>query len=159
MSLREGTQQQQEETQEVVKEEDKRSARETKLENVARFSRNLQNNEVLTLHYLGLPYVVLSRHPLLRLKLPLSTADYHDGGNCGIALQLIITCPPNYPLRLPHVELAEKRNVSVELELSLLNEISVTLERHLGLYAIVAVVTQLQMLLNHQLRQLPDPQH
>lgn len=159
MSLREGTHEEEQEKKKAVKQEDKRAAREAKLESVAKFSRNLQNNEVLTLHYLGLPYVVLSRHPLLRLKLPLSTADYYDGGTSGIALQLIITCPPNYPLRLPHVELAEKRNVSVELELSLLNEISVTLERHLGLYAIVAVVTQLQMLLNHQLRQLPDPQH
>ncbi|KAH8395377.1 hypothetical protein KR222_003399 [Zaprionus bogoriensis] len=130
------------------------SACKKNVESVSRFNRNLQNNEVLTLHYLGLPYVVLSRHPLLQLKMPLSTVNYQGGENWGIALQLIITCPPDYPLQLPHVELVEKRNVSAELELSLRSEIAMTLERHLGLYAIVPVVTQMQMLLNNQLRRL-----
>ncbi|KAH8297278.1 hypothetical protein KR044_009943, partial [Drosophila immigrans] len=119
-----------------------------KLEHVAKFNSNLQRNEVLTLHYLGLPYVVLSRLPLLRLKVPVSTFNYQDGEGCGIALQLIFTCPVNYPLQLPRVDLVEKRNVSHELELSLRTEIASTLEKHLGLYMIVPVVTQLQMLLN-----------
>lgn len=126
-----------------------------KLESVVKFNRNLQRNEVLTLHYLGLPYLVLSRSPLLRLKLPVSTFDYQDGDSCGIALQLIFTCPINYPLSLPHVDLVEKRNVSTELELSLRREISLTLEKHFGLYMIVPVVTQLQMLLNNEVRRLP----
>ncbi|XP_051860833.1 uncharacterized protein LOC117571242 [Drosophila albomicans] len=126
-----------------------------KLEQVVRFNRNLQRNEVLTLHYLGQPYVVMSRSPLLRLKLPVSTFNYQDGDDCGIALQLIFTCPVNYPLQLPKVDLVEKRNVSNELELSLRMEIASTLERHLGLYMIVAVVTQLQMLLNNMARRLP----
>lgn len=127
---------------------------------LAKLNRNLQSNEILTLHYLGLPYVVLSRYPLLRLKLPLSTANYQDDGSWGIAFQLIITCPPSYPRKLPHVELCEKRNVSAELERSLFNEIRITLEQHLGLYAIVAVVSQLQMLLNNHQRQMPDhPPH
>jgi len=110
---------------------------------------------VLTLHYLGLPYLVLSRSPLLRLKVPVSTFNYQDGDRWGIALQLIFTCPLNYPLQLPHIDLAEKRNVSTELEMSLRTEIAMTLEKHLGLYMIVPVVTQLQMLLNNEVRRLP----
>lgn len=152
MSLREEAQPQQ-----VVNDMEKEAEEEAK--KLAEFNRNLQSNEILTLHYLGLPYVVLSRHPLLRLKLPLSTANYQDDGSWGIAFQLIITCPPSYPRKLPHVELIEKRNVSAELERSLLHEIRITLEQHLGLYAIVAVVSQLQMLLNNYQRQMPDPPH
>lgn len=156
MSLREEAQEQQ---QQQLQQQEEQNPTTCERECVAKFNRNLQNNEVLTLHYLGLPYVVLSRYPLLRLKLPLSTANFQDDGTWGIAFQLIITCPPSYPLQLPHVELVEKRNVSADLELSLFNEIRMTLERHLGLYAIVAVVSQLQMLLNNHLRQMPDPPH
>ncbi|KAH8384831.1 hypothetical protein KR093_009183, partial [Drosophila rubida] len=126
-----------------------------RLEQVAKFNNNLQRNEVLTLHYLGLPYVVLSRSPLLRLKVPLSTFNYQDGESWGIALQLVFTCPLNYPLQVPQVELVERRNVSAELELSLRAEIASTLEKHLGLYMIVAVITQLQLLLNNVARRLP----
>ncbi|KAM8713269.1 hypothetical protein ACLKA7_013562 [Drosophila subpalustris] len=128
-----------------------------KLQSVVKFNRNLQRNEVLTLHYLGLPYMVLSRTPLLRLKVPVSTFNYQDGDRWGIALQLIFTCPVDYPLQVPHVDLVEKRNVSSELERILRTEIALTLEKHLGLYMIVPVVTQLQMLLNNEVRRLPLP--
>ncbi|EDW60696.1 uncharacterized protein [Drosophila virilis] len=126
--------------------------RKDKLESVARFNKNLQSNEVLTLHYLGLPYMVLCRSPQLRLKVPLSTCNYLDGETEGIALQLIFTCPANYPLQLPIVEMVEKRNVNRELDKKLREEIAVALEQHLGLYMIVPVVTRVQMLLNNELR-------
>ncbi|XP_030082025.1 uncharacterized protein LOC111595455 isoform X2 [Drosophila hydei] len=105
--------------------------RKVKLQGVTRLNRNLQSNEVLTLHYLGLPYLVLCRRPVLRLKVPLSTYNFQDGETDGIALQLIFTCPVNYPLQLPRVDLAEKRNVSTELDLKLRTEIAKALEQHL----------------------------
>ncbi|EDW10297.1 uncharacterized protein LOC6580531 [Drosophila mojavensis] len=126
--------------------------RKAKLQSVTKLNRNLQSNEVLTLHYLGLPYMVLCRSPQLRLKVPVSTYNFQDGETDGIALQLIFTCPVNYPLQLPRVDLAEKRNVSIELDRKLRAAIAKALEQHLGLYMIVPVVTRVQMLLNDELR-------
>ncbi|KAI8039504.1 uncharacterized protein LOC128253686 [Drosophila gunungcola] len=127
----------------------------------ARFFGNLQENEVRTMHYLGLAYVVLARRPRLQLKVPLATQNYEDGANWGageqggFALQLVFTCPSNYPLEVPQVEIVEKRNISESLEQALHLEISQTLEQHLGLQMIVPVVSRLQMMLNKEMRRQP----
>ncbi|KAH8400909.1 hypothetical protein KR009_006970 [Drosophila setifemur] len=130
-------------------------------ERAARFCGDLQENEVRTMHYLGLAYLVLARRPRLQLKVPLATLNYEDGAAVGagerggFALQLIFTCPASYPLQVPQVEIVEKRNVSESLEQSLHEEIAQTLEQHLGLQMIVPVVTRLQMMLNTEMRRQP----
>ncbi|XP_001985812.2 uncharacterized protein LOC6561185 isoform X1 [Drosophila grimshawi] len=138
----------------MSKNECEAAEREVRLEGLAKFNRHLQSNEVLTLHYLGLPYMVLCRSPQLRLKLPLSTHNYQNGGTTarGIALQLIVTCPVNYPLQLPRIDLAEQRNVSVRLETKLRAQIARALDQHMGLQMIVPVVTLVQILLNNEVR-------
>ncbi|XP_017078811.1 LOW QUALITY PROTEIN: uncharacterized protein LOC108112930 [Drosophila eugracilis] len=119
-----------------------------------RFFGDLQENEVRTMHYLGLPYKVLSRRPRLQLKVPLSTENYEDGANVGagerggFALQLVFTCPAKYPLQFPQVDIVEKRNISESLERALYQEIMLTLEQHLGVQMITPVVTRLQMMMN-----------
>jgi len=130
-------------------------------ERTARFFWGMQENEVRTMHYLGLAYIVLSRRPRLQVKVPLSTQNYEDGANVGAgerggsALQLVFTCPSNYPLQVPQVEIVEKRNISESLEQALHGEIAQTLEQHLGLQMIVPVVTRLQMLINKEVRRQP----
>nr|AAM29299.1 AT23338p [Drosophila melanogaster] len=124
----------------------------------ARYFRDLQENEVRTMHYLGLAYVVLSRRPNLQLKVPLSTQNYEDGASVGAgerggyALQLLFTCAANYPLARPLVEIVEKRNVSDAFEQVLRKEIDLILEEHLGLQMIVPVVTRLQITLNTEMK-------
>ncbi|XP_017049334.1 uncharacterized protein LOC108093666 [Drosophila ficusphila] len=128
----------------------------------ARFFGDLQENEVRTMHYLGLAYLVLSRRPKLQLKVPLATQNYEDGANVGagerggFALQLVFTCPSKYPLQVPQVDIVEKRNISESLEQALRDEIAQTLEQHLGLQMIVPVVTRLQMLMNTEVRRQPS---
>ncbi|ALC40986.1 CG15605 [Drosophila busckii] len=119
-----------------------------------RFNKNLQANEVATMHYLGIPYVVLQRHPCLSLMVPLSTRDFALPGaeESAMALQVRFNCSANYPLQLPSVELTGMRNVSSRLELRMREEIALTLAEHFGLHMIVAVVTRLQMLLNKKER-------
>jgi len=68
---------------------------------------------------------------------------------------LVFTCPSNYPLQVPQVEIVEKRNISESLEQALHGEIAQTLEQHLGLQMIVPVVTRLQMLINKEVRRQP----
>ncbi|EDW79714.1 uncharacterized protein Dwil_GK18885 [Drosophila willistoni] len=121
-------------------------------ERVAKFHADLQKIEIRTMHYLGLAYLVLSHKPQLKLKVPLSTLNYDEGHPGGLALQLIFTCPRNYPLQKPKVEIVEKRNIAKVLEEALLDEIDLTLDQHFGLQMIVPVVTRLQMLLNAALR-------
>lgn len=129
-------------------------------ERAARFFSDLQVNEVRTMHYLGLAYMVLARRPRLQLKVPLATLNFDDGAaaagsgerGSGYALQLIFTCPASYPLQVPRVEIVEKRNISVALEQALHEEIAQTLEQHLGLQMIVPVVTRLQMMMNTEMR-------
>ncbi|XP_016988658.1 uncharacterized protein LOC108051179 [Drosophila rhopaloa] len=124
----------------------------------ARFFSDLQENEVRTMHYLGLAYLVLARRPRLQLKVPLATQNYEDGANVGagerggFALQLLFTCPSSYPLQVPQVEIVEKRNISETLEQALHEEIAQTLEQHLGIQMMVPVVTRLQMLMNTEMR-------
>ncbi|XP_017107991.2 uncharacterized protein [Drosophila bipectinata] len=128
-------------------------------ERASRFFGDLQDNEVRTMHYLGLAYMVLARRPRLQLKVPLATLNFDDGAAAagsgergGYALQLIFTCPASYPLQVPHVEIVEKRNISDALEQALHEEIAQTLEQHLGLQMIVPVVTRLQMMMNTEMR-------
>ncbi|XP_039482703.1 uncharacterized protein LOC120446015 [Drosophila santomea] len=129
---------------------------------MARYFRDLQENEVRTMHYLGLAYLVLSRRPFLQLKVPLSTQNYEDGASvgagerAGFALQLIFTCPANYPLQVPQVEIVEKRNISESLEQALRKEIVLILEEHLGLQMIAPVVTRLQIILNTEVKRQPS---
>ncbi|EDW92183.1 uncharacterized protein LOC6531680 [Drosophila yakuba] len=128
---------------------------------MARYFRDLQENEVRTMHYLGLAYLVLSRRPFLQLKVPLSTQNYEDGDSvgagerAGFALQLIFTCPANYPIQVPQVEIVEKRNISESLEQALRKEIVLILEEHLGLQMIAPVVTRLQIILNTEVKRQP----
>ncbi|KAH8358256.1 hypothetical protein KR084_010210 [Drosophila pseudotakahashii] len=131
-------------------------------ERTARFFAYLQENEVRTMHYLGLAYLVLSRRPRLQVKVPLSTKNYEDGANVGAgeqagsALQLVFTCPSKYPLQVPQVDIVEKRNISESMEKALREEIAQTMEQHLGLQMIVPVVTRLQMVLNTEGRRQPS---
>ncbi|XP_017145966.1 uncharacterized protein LOC108158244 [Drosophila miranda] len=119
-------------------------------EKAFKFCRDLQDNEVQTLHYLGLPYVVLARRPRLRVRVPLSTINYEIGRWAGIAMQLLFTCPSNYPMQRPLVEIVEKRNVSISLEWALHEEIVQCLDQHIGLQMIAPVTIRLQNLLNSQ---------
>ncbi|KAH8280575.1 hypothetical protein KR018_010645, partial [Drosophila ironensis] len=128
-------------------------------ERANKFFADLQENEVRTMHYLGLAYMVLARRPRLQVKVPLATLNYDDGAAAagsgergGFAMQLIFTCPSGYPLQVPQVEIVEKRNISDALEQALHEEIAQTLEQHLGVQMIVPVVTRLQMLLNTEMR-------
>ncbi|XP_030387835.1 uncharacterized protein LOC115634315 [Scaptodrosophila lebanonensis] len=124
---------------------------------IAKFHHDLQNNEVRTMHYLGLAYLVLARTPELQVKVPLSTLNYEDGDDVGFAVQVVFTCPPNYPLLKPKVDIVEKRNLPMGMETAMREEITVTLEQHVGLQMMVPVVTRLQMLMNGALRRLPAP--
>ncbi|SPP74933.1 uncharacterized protein LOC117583638 [Drosophila guanche] len=124
-------------------------------EKAIKFCRELQENEVQTLHYLGLPYVVLSRRPRLRLKVPLSTINYEIGKWAGVAMQLLFTCPTNYPMQRPLVEIVEKRNVSSSLEWALHEEIVHSLDQHIGLQMIAPVTLRLQTMLNSLRWRLP----
>ncbi|XP_070140541.1 uncharacterized protein [Drosophila kikkawai] len=129
-------------------------------ERTSRFFADLQENEVRTMHYLGLAYLVLSRRPRLQLKVPLATMNYVEGGSAsgirvGFALQLVFTCPARYPLQVPEVEIVEKRNVSESLEEALRVEIAQTLEQHLGLQMMVPVITRLQMIMNSEIGRFP----
>lgn len=130
-------------------------------ERTARFFWDLQENEVRTMHYLGLAYLVLARRPRLQLKVPLATMNYLEGGGTasgarvGFALQLVFTCPARYPLQVPEVEIVEKRNVSESLEEALRVEIAQTLEQHLGLQMMVPVITRLQMIMNSEIGRFP----
>ncbi|XP_022231406.2 uncharacterized protein LOC111080229 [Drosophila obscura] len=124
-------------------------------EKAVQFCRELQENEVQTLHYLGLPYVVLARRPRLRVKVPLSTINYEVGKWAGIAMQLLFTCPYSYPMQRPLVEIVDKRNVSTSLEWALHEEIVHSLDQHIGLQMIAPVTIRLQTLLNSQRLRLP----
>ncbi|XP_001975251.3 uncharacterized protein LOC6548038 [Drosophila erecta] len=124
----------------------------------ARYLRDLQENEVQTMHYLGMAYFGLSRRPNLQLKVPMSTQNYEHGAGerGGFALQLVFTCPANYPLQVPQVQIVEKRNISESLEQALRKEIVLILEEHLGLQMIVPVVNRLQIMLNTAAKRQPS---